>query len=162
MWETIGEVLTSGNGIAIGVLIVIIVILVIIGIKKGLFSWHGDNLTIGREASEKERSIIRNQIDWAKLACQAFETQVPRFEGYNEFKGKFIIEKAYDEIIRWIAFNHIESTKSYISIKQEIIWNIVLKYTAAKDITSPKFRKMTNEYVEYIIDNLIKIRDEYQ
>jgi hypothetical protein len=162
MWEAIGEVFTSGNGAAIAILITIIVILLVFGAKRGLFSIHTDIISVGEEASETERTIMRHQIDFAKQACGAFENQIRKTENYNDYLGKYIIELCFDEIINWIAFNHIECTKTYVALKQDTIWNIVQSHTENPAMKSPQFKKQTDAHIRYIIQRLVDIRNEYK
>ena len=159
--EAILQALSGQNGLLIAFLIIILVILVIVFAKKGVIKIHTDKVSVGDVSGDVERTIMRNQIEWAKLECEAFERKIPRFEGYDEYRGKFIIEKILDEIIKWIAFNHIEETKTYIDIKQSIVWNIVLKYAINDMMMSRSFKKEVDRQVEKVVKNLVRIRDEY-
>ncbi len=161
MWEAIGNIFTSANGVTVGVLILIIIALVFICARLGIVKIKTDKLSVGMNAGEVERTIIRNQIGWVKKACRAFEGQVPQPEGYNQYRTKFILEILLDEIIEWIIFNHIEDKKTYIEIKQDIIWNIVLANVDKKEMRSEKFHKAINEYVEKVIKGLVAVREEY-
>ena len=161
MWEEIKEIINGPNGIIICILLIIIIFLIVRYAKLGLINIKTKNLSVGKTASETERTIMRNQIEWAKLACQAFESKIPRFEGYDIYKGKYIIERVFDECVKWIAFNHIETTDAYISIKQEIIWNMVQSYVENEKLRSKSFKKTVDEYVAYVVTSLVNIREEY-
>ena len=65
MWETISNILTSGNAVFILVTILLLVVVLAILGKKGLFSFDLKGIKMG--SSENERTIIRQQSEWAKL-----------------------------------------------------------------------------------------------
>ena len=158
MWETIGNVLTSSNGVIIALLLVI---LVIVWSKYGLFKVKTDKITIGRESGERERLIIRQQEEYAKDALQAFEVQMPKFEGYNIWRGKTIVFRITIEIFDWISQNDIHTTDSYMKYKKKRVWDIVQKYTVADMFETQEFHDAVDKHVEEIIRNLVTIRKEY-
>lgn len=159
MWETIEKVLTSGNG---AIIFLLFATLVIVCSRWGIIKVKTDKLTIGRDSSENERTIIRWQTEYCKLSCKAFEQNIPKFESYNEYRGKYIIERCYDEMVTWIVFNNIKDEKTYISIKQEMIWNLVQELTDAESMKTKEFKKIVYDYIDNLIKNLVKIRREYR
>ena len=161
MWEAIGNVLSGSNGVAVGLLIVLVIVLVFICAKLGLINIKTDKISVGREASETERTIVRNQIEWCQMACRGFECQVPRQQGYDIYRGKYITELVIDEMTSWVYFNHIESRKTYIELKQDIVWNIVQANVERDELRTESFRRSVYELVEHIIERLVSIREEY-
>lgn len=161
MWEVIGEILTSGNGIVITVAIVAVVIWCGIEAKKGIIKIKTKNISVGKESREAERDVVRNQYEWTVSACEAFVNHVPVFEGRDDGIMNAVIHKCIIEIARWIMLNHIHDTKSYIKIKQDVIWNLVQKHVRHKKLTSDEFRAEVDAYVDYIIKNLVTIRKEF-
>ena len=162
MWTTISDVLTSDNGFLVSFLFLLLVVLIIICARLGIVKIKTDKLTVGADAGETERTIVRNQIEWCTLATAAFESKIPRHENYDKYRGKYICEQVLDEVVKWIAFNHIENKRAYIGIKQEIIWNIVQSHVVRDEMRTDEFRKYVDEYVEYVIENLVAIRNEYK
>lgn len=158
MWEAIENILISNNGIVIFVLFILLVVLCA---RFGLIKIKTDKVTIGINASETERTIMRNQIEWCRLSSITFERTMPKYDGYDKYRGKYIAEKVFDEMITWVVFNHIESTPTYIEIKQQIIWNLVQSLIVRKEYQSDKFKKNVYAYVESTIENLVAIRKEY-
>lgn len=157
MWEAIGNVLTSSN--AIPVLIVCgaaIVVLSILG-KYGLLNIHTKNFTLG--VSDKERQIIRNQLEFAESFCMSFK--IPKVEGYNEYIGKYILERMYDEVVKWISFNHITDDDVYVHIKQEKVFNLIQTLAQREEYKSDEFKELVDKGVETLIKELIKIRKYY-
>ena len=158
MWETVGNVLTSGNGVFIAL---IVAGLVALCIRNGALKIKTDKVQIGTNAQERERTIMRNQIEWCRLSTSAFEKKMAKFDGYDEYRGKYIAERTFDEMISWIIFNHIENTPAYIEIKQQIVWNLVQSLTERKEFQSERFKKNVYAFVESTIENLVAIRNEY-
>ena len=159
--DKVAESLQSDNGWIIAILIVIIIVLLIIGARYGLVKIKTTKLQVGIDASDRVHQIIKHQKDWVKIAVSAFNRKIPKHDDYNEFRGMFILEKCLNEINDWIDLNHIEDKKTYIELKQELIWNLLLSYTEKKELRSEKFKKEVYDYVEYIIKNLVRIRKQY-
>lgn len=159
--EALIDGLKSTNGWIIAILLGVVIYLTIKMAKAGIFRFKSERVQIGLDASDKEQKVIRHQIEFVRNAIEGFERDIPKFEGYDEFRGKFILEKLFDEIINWIIFNHIEDTKSYIEVKQDIIISIIKKYTFNELYTDPSFITQVKKHVKYIIMRLIDIREEY-
>lgn len=158
MWKAIETVLTNGNGI---IYVLLLAILTVICSKYGLLKVKTDKITIGKESSEKERMIIRHQYDYIRLRLDAYEKQIPRFEGYDENLGRCVVLKAELEMMKWITQNHIRTGERYIQIHQEDIWNIVQKNTVSEYFDTKEFHEEVNKVVAEIIKTLVDIRKEY-
>ena len=88
----------------------------------------------------------------------ALEKKIPRFDGYNEYLGKYMAELAFDEIVNWITVNHIQPDEDYISIKQNIIWDLVLAETVDDRVKTDKVKKIVFANIEDIIKRLYQMR----
>ena len=161
MWESIAQILTGPNALA--VLCVLVIIIVILGIlsKCGILRINTQNVSLGSDG-ETERNIIRQQLDYCLLHLQGLEANLPKPEDYNEYLGQLIVEKVYDEFVNWITFNHINKSEAYISLKQERIINIIRQYTIKDEFRSEEFENMMRKDVKKIIEDLIKIREVYK
>lgn len=159
MWETIGNVLTSSNGITIAILAVLAFASMFIGLKHGRIKLKTDRLTIVGEARDKERVLMKMQTDFVKTTCEGFEKRIPRFDGYNQFLGELIAEKVYDAIVDLIMINHIKDDEDYIQEKQEIIWDIVSSHIIDDRFRTDKFKKQVYVCIEKIIKRLVKMRN---
>ena len=133
MWESIGNVLTSGNAVAVLLTLIMLVIVLAILAKKGIFQFNGKGVTIGD--NEDERAVIRQQTEWSQLFVQSMR-QLPIFEGSDTYHTLYILEKVFDEVLSWIVFNHISDSENYISIKQEKIWNLIQTLVIDKKFTT--------------------------
>lgn len=159
MWESIGNVLTSNNAIAVLITLLILVIVAAVLAKVGIFQFKGKGVTIGGD--EDERAIIRQQTEWTQLFIQSMQ-QLPIFEGSDTYHTLYILEKAFDEVLSWIVFNHISDSENYISIKQEKLWNLIQTLVTDKKFTSTEFKQDIYDNTEILIKRLVYIRKNYR
>lgn len=159
MWEAFSNVMTSSNA---GLVLAFLIVLVIFGaifIKSGKFSINTKTFRIGN--NEEERTIIRNQVEWVKLYCKGIETRIPHPEGYNKWRGLYVLERIFDEVISWITFNHITTNDDYVEIKQTTIINLVDSLTDKEEFHSEEFREQIRKEIKTIITKLVQIRQLY-
>lgn len=159
MWDFIKAVSTSVYIIPVLVFTLIVLLTVILLIKKGLISINTKAVKVG--TSESERAIIRQQIEWVHLHCDSLEKSLPHPQNYDIWRGKYILERMYDEIVDWITFNHICTSEGYISIKQERIWATIQSLVRKEEFSSPEFKEFIYNDTEYIIRRLVHIRQVY-
>ena len=158
MWQAIEKILLSDNSATVLFFLVIIILLLAHFSNKGVFKWHTEKLTIG--ASENERAIIRQQVEWAELEIESLAT-AEMFSHVDEWRTKYILEKLFDEILQWIIFNHIKDSPEYISIKQEKIWNMTQTLVVREEFRSDEFKDFIYKEVDKIIKRLIFLRRQY-
>lgn len=159
MWDFIKAVSTSVYIIPVLIFTLIVLLTVILLIKKGLISVNTKAVRVG--TSESERAIIRQQIEWVHLHCDSLEKSLPHPQNYDIWRGKYILERMYDEIVDWITFNHICTSEGYISIKQERIWATIQSLVRKEEFSSPEFKEFIYNDTEYIIRRLVHIRQVY-
>ena len=159
MWDFIKAVSTSVYIIPVLIFTLIVLCTVILLIKKGLISINTKAVKVG--TSESERAIIRQQIEWVHLHCDSLEKSLPHPQNYDIWRGKYILECMYDEIVDWITFNHICTSEGYISIKQERIWATIQSLVRKEEFSSPEFKEFIYNDTEYIIRRLVHIRQVY-
>lgn len=158
MWQAIEKILLSDNSVIVLFFLVIIILLLAHLSNKGVFKWHTEKLTIG--ASENERAIIRQQVEWTELEIESLAT-AEIFSHVDEWRTKYILEKIFDEILQWIIFNHIKDSPEYISIKQEKIWNMTQTLVVREEFRSDEFKDFIYKEVDKIIKRLIFLRRQY-
>lgn len=161
MDSVINGINNGSNGWMIAMLCLIIIILVVVGAKHGLVQIKTNKLKIGKNAMEVEREIIRRQTEHAKLTIEGLERDIPKFDGYDEFRAKFILEKLYDEVVKWITQNHISNSDQYVKLKQKAIISIIKKNTVNDMYISDKFLGTVKKDVVVMINDLIDIREEF-
>lgn len=159
MWDFIKAVSTSVYIIPVLVFTLIVLLTVILLVKKGLISVNTKAVRVG--TSESERAIIRQQIEWVHLHCDSLEKSLPHPQNYDIWRGKYILERMYDEIVDWITFNHICTSEGYISIKQERIWATIQSLVRKNEFSTPEFKEFIYNDTEYIIRRLVHIRQVY-
>lgn len=159
MWESISNVLTSGNAVAVLLTLIVLIIILAILAKKGIFQFNGKGVTIGD--NEDERAVIRQQTEWSQLFIQSMR-QLPIFDGSDTYHTLYILEKAFDEVLSWIVFNHISDSENYISIKQEKIWNLIQTLVEDKKFTTEEFKQTIYDNTEVLIKRLVHIRKNYR
>lgn len=159
MWESIQGILTSDNFfksvIGIGILVILLAILA----KKGLISFKGKGLKVGN--SDTERTIIRNQIMFVKTEISDFYNRIPNFEGRDEWRLKYIMEKCLDVIVDAISLNHLTLEPVYVDLKCRAVWDEVLQNADNTNILTDDFKKVVYDETKHIIEKLIEIREYY-
>lgn len=159
MWTALQVVLTSDNFwktvVGIGTLVVLIAILA----KKGLISFKGKGLKVGN--NEVERTIIRNQIMFCKTEISDFYTKVPDFEGRDEWRLKYIMEKCLDVLVDAISLNHVTLEPVYVDLKCRAVWDEILQNAGCANILTDDFKKVVYDETKHIIEKLIEIRNFY-
>jgi hypothetical protein len=126
----------------------------------GVAKFKTEKNAYGKNERDNEQMIMRKQLDYAEAACVAFEKKIPRFKDYDEKLGEVIALKAYAEISKWVASNHIETSENYLKTKREIIWNIIVAETVRDEMRSDKFKRKVDENIEQIITALVQIRED--
>ena len=158
--EHIAGILTAlqNNWFALTVLLVLIG-LITYGVRKGVVSFNGKGLKVGIQ--DKERTIIRYQMQFvnAKLDGTVKDIPVRLNEGLHHYRAKYIIGKVKDLFEEMIIYNHISNTEDYISIKQELAYNLVIKLTDDEFFRKPEFKDYMDKLVRDIILKLVTIRE---
>ena len=93
--------------------------------------------------SRKGKLINENSSEFTKVICEN------------------ILEKVYDKVIEWITLNHINSSNTYVEIKQSEIKCLVYSLVVSEKFKTPEFEQRMNGWVKEVILNLITIRKEY-
>lgn len=159
MWESIQGILTSDNFFKSVIGIGILVILLAIMAKKGLISFKGKGLKVGN--SDTERTIIRNQIMFVKTEISDFYNRIPNFEGRDEWRLKYIMEKCLDVLVDAVSLNHLTLEPVYVDLKCRAVWDEVLQNADNTNILTDDFKKVVYDETKHIIEKLIEIREYY-
>ena len=158
--KTIGDVLTSPNAIAILVFLGVCLIGGLVLIKSGMLQVHTTAVRVG--AADRERNIIRQQLDYVSLHLKNIENGLEKPEGYNEWLGKYIIERVFDEYVSWITFNHLSKASAYIEIKQNKLVDLIGQYTVKEEFRTEEFTEFIRKDTKQMIYDLIQIREIYK
>lgn len=159
MWAALQIILTSENFwkavVSIGALVVLFAVLV----KKGLISFKGKGLKVGN--NDTERTIIRNQIMFCKTEISDFYNKIPDFEGRDDWRLKYIMEKCLDVLVDAISLNHVTLEPVYLELKCRAVWDEVLQNADNANILTDDFKKVVYDETKLIIGKLIEIREFY-
>lgn len=160
MWQAISEILTKGNILSLTVCLIVIVLLAIILVKSGVLKIDTNHFQLG--VREDERKVIQQQKEFAYAFVMSLEYSVPKFDGYNEYITKYILERMYDEVVDWIVFNHITTSGDYIKVKGSKLCYLV-DCLAKEDIyKSEEMHEYIKAHVEILIKELVHIREVYK
>ena len=157
--EWLTTLLISDNFWKAALSISALVILIAVLVKKGLVSFKGKGLKVGN--NEVERTIIRNQIMFCKTEISDFYSRVPDFEGRDDCRLKYILEKCLDVLVDAISLNHVTLEPVYVDLKCRAVWDEVLQNADNANILTDDFKKVVYDETKYIIEKLIEIREFY-
>ena len=157
--EWLASILNNPNSWKSFIFFLITLIILIILVKKGIISFKGKGLTVGN--NETERTIIRNQIMFVNTEISDFYSKIPFFDGRDEWRLKFIMEKCLDVFVDAISLNHITLEPVYVELKCRSVWNEVLQNSDNPTILSDDFKKTIYDETKKIIEKLIDIREYY-
>lgn len=161
MWETIGEVFTSENALIVVAFLIFMTIMAFAMIKMGVINVHTDTVSIGATYADKERRVIRMQMEWIMRHLESLEKNIDKPEGYNDWRGRCVIEALYDEYVDRITQNHITNSTEYIQIVQSNVLAIVDSLTVLPEYKTDEFKAMLKEDTKTCINALIQIRKIY-
>lgn len=155
----LSTILTSGNAIPLVIAAALLICLIAFLAKKGIIKFKGKGLSVGND--EMERTIIRNQIMFCKTEISDFYSKIPYFEGRDDWRLKYIMEKCLDVFVDAISLNHITLEPVYIELKCRAVWDEVLQNAEDPRILTDEFKKVIYDETKRIIEKLIAIREFY-
>lgn len=164
MWEAIKDILMSKNAFMVLCSIGILLLVASVLARLGIMNISTKYISFGMSDSDKERTIIREQCNWVHTYLRGLEGKIsmmtPEMK-YNGYFTKYILEVIYDEIVKWITFNHIEDTERYISVKQDIVSSIVYSMGVQEAFKTKEFNNRMRAWVAEVIEKLLEIRRLY-
>lgn len=151
----------ASNGLWSLLAVVLIIGLVAYLIKKGTISFNGKGLKVGIQ--DNERTTLRHQMQYMNTVLDGTIKDIPARlrEGLHYYRAKYIIGKVKDVFEEAIIYNHIENDEEYVSMKQEIVYNTILKLTDDDYFKKPEFRKYTDDLTKNLIKRFVSIREKY-
>lgn len=159
MWEAISQVLISANALEVLIFLAVIVIFAIVLVKSGTVAINTKHLRIGQ--AEKEREIIRRQVEAAHDFIMSIEGKIPEKPEYGGYFTKYILERVYDKVIEWVMFNHITDTPMYVQDKQATICNLVYTFSISEEYKTPEFKNRMCNWTAELITRLVRTRELY-
>ena len=164
MWESIGKIFASSNGMGIAILMMVLIIimmfLVIKLTKTGFLKIKTNHVRLGNRFSERE--LIRRQIETAYGFIMSIEGKIScNTSEYNGYFTKYILEKIYDKVVEWIMFNHITVNKLYIQDKQDTVLNMIYSLPINDEFKTPEFKGRVEQWVKELIEQLVNVKTLY-
>lgn len=160
MWESIANILTSTNAVAVLTFLCVCIIGGVVLVKTNLLQIHTDSVRLG--AMDTERNIIRQQQDYVRLHLKSIENDLEKPEGYNEWLGRFVVMRVYAEYVEWISFNHLSKSEAYIKVKQNKLVDLINQYTYKEEFKTDDFQEFIRKDTRQMILDLIQIREVYK
>lgn len=161
MWDAFAKILTDSNALLILIFLTMFVIIFILLAKSGLVEVKTSVFKMG--ADNRERDIIRQQIEWSHSFLIGLRSQIQADESiYHGYLTLYVLETMYDEIVTWITFNHINLESDYISVKQEKIRSLLRTMPIGPEFRTKEFERKVDKWVEEVIRKLILIREVYK
>lgn len=160
MWDAIARILTNANALLVLVFVTGFAFVLILLAKSGLVQITTGVFSLG--ADVKERDIIRQQVEWSHSYLMGLESEIKAEPIYGGYYTKYILERVYDEVIKWITFNHINIKSDYISIKQMRIKSIVYSFNIDEKFHSKDFERKLDRWTDELIRKLVTIREVYK
>lgn len=166
MWEAFSNIFTSPGGWQVLLTAIVIVLMLVIMAKAGLLRVHtkfvslGESYDRGKKVNQK---VVRRQIEYAEGFCTNLLADIYQMfpeQAYGGWKTRCILEQIYDEIIKWISFNHITESDTYIDNKCVVIRAIVMRNEPADFFKTQEFETKIHEWVVSMVRQLVKIREE--
>jgi hypothetical protein len=154
MWESITTMVTSKALIPVLVFVLILVGVAVFAIKKGWLKIKTDKVQVG---SDNERNIIMTQM--SKIESVVMSVYKKWGFANDNWKARYICSEIEDALYRAVAVNHINTNRTYVSLKQELLWKIICQYT---DNPPDDLKEKVYAETEKLIADLVEIRDYFQ
>jgi len=151
MWESISTMVTSKALIPVLVFILILVGILILTIKKGWLRIRTKKICIG---SDLERNIILTQM--SKIESVVLAVYKKWGFANDNWKARYICSEIEDALYRAVAVNHLNTNRTYVSLKQELLWRIICQYI---DNPPEDLKEKVYTETEKLISDLVEIRE---
>ena len=138
--------------ITVSVLVFLLVFMIIKAAKKGLFSFSKGGISIG--IADREREIIKTQLDKAERDNTDYYNKM----GYSrtDYRKLYIMSEVEDLLYKAVAINHINTSPTYISLKQDAVWSTICSHSEVNP--DEDLHSKVNDANEKLIKELVDIR----
>ena len=155
--ESLKEVITSPNAWLFLAFVVIVLVLILKMIKHGLLNVKTKSFQIGN--SERERVILTKQNQLAYSYIMALEPIIQEDDELKRYITVCMLEKVYDEVVKWILANHMNTSEEYVILKQEEITYLVSSLAVNPKIRSKEFVDRMKSWTKELIERLVQVRE---
>ena len=150
--------LSSYYGITI---LAILVVAAYLLLRSGKLVVKTKSVQLGKsDIMERERTILRNQMDFLHISAEGMISVLP--QGLDLWRTKYVISKVCDVLEAAILYNHIvRGDEIYIKLKQNLVYNAVLKRTENEYFKSQEFKDICDKFTRDMLNEFCNIRDTY-
>lgn len=145
-----------------GVIFLLLIILVgYVLFRTGKLTIHTKSVRLGRaDIEENERKIMRAQMSFLHVSAEGMVSQLP--SDLDAWRTKYVIAKVCDVLEEAILYNHIQrGDEKYISIKQKLTYNAVLKRTEKGYFRTQEFHDLCDKFTRDMLMEFVNIREIY-
>ena len=145
-----------------GVIILLIIMVVsYILLRTGKLQIKTKSMRLGKaDIEENERKIMRQQMSFLHISAESMVSRLP--SDLDVWRTKYIIAKVCDVLEEAILYNHIErGDEKYISIKQKLAYNAVLKRSESDYFKTQEFHDLCDKFVRDMLNEFVNIREVY-
>ena len=145
-----------------GVIILLIIMVVsYILLRTGKLQIKTKSMRLGKaDIEENERKIMRQQMSFLHISAESMVSRLP--SNLDVWRTKYIIAEVCDVLEEAILYNHIErGDEKYISIKQKLAYNAVLKRSESDYFKTQEFHDLCDKFVRDMLNEFVNIREVY-
>lgn len=144
--------------------VIILLIIMVVGyilLRTGKLSIRTKAVQLGKaDIEENERKIMRQQMSFLHVSAEGMISQLP--SDLDIWRTKYVIAKVCDVLEEAILYNHIiRGDEKYISIKQKLVYNAVLKRTEREYFRTEEFKNLCDKFTRDMLTEFVNIRDVY-
>lgn len=151
MWESITTMVTSKALIPVLVFVLVLVCVAMFAAKKGWLKIKTDKVQVG---SDNERNVIMTQM--GKIESVVMSVYKKWGFANDNWKARYICSEIEDALYRAVAVNHLNTNRTYVSLKQELLWKIICQYV---DNPPDDLKEKVYAETEKLISDLVEIRE---
>lgn len=137
--------------ISLFVFLLTVIFVMVLGIKKGWIKFRNKNISVG---SDIERNIILTQMSKVESTIADFYNKMSYKR--DDYRKLYICSEVEDLLYRAVATNHINLSPIYVSLKQEAVWSVIVKY--AENNPTEELHTKVNEALKGLVQELVDIR----
>lgn len=143
------------------ILLFIIMVVGYILIRTGKLKIKTKSVQLGKaDIEENERKIMRAQMSFLHVSAEGMVSQLP--DDLDTWRTKYVIAKVCDVLEEAILYNHIQrGDEKYISIKQKLTYNAVLKRTEKGYFRTQEFHDLCDKFTRDMLNEFVNIREIY-
>ena len=143
------------------ILLLIIMVVCYILLRTGKLQIKTKSVQLGKaDIEENERKIMRQQMSFLHVSAEGMISQLP--SDLDMWRAKYVMAKVCDVLEEAILYNHIQrGDEKYINIKQQLVYNAVLKRTEKDYFKTQEFKDLCDKFTRDMLTEFINIREIY-